>query len=70
MPRNNPEKSGSLSASATGGTPPLRRVGDPVNDATNMAPVLAVLGFEVIKGTDNSLVKMRRLIREFGEKRR
>ena len=41
---------------------------NPVNDANDMAVTLQSLGFEVIKGTDTSLVQMRRLIREFGEK--
>lgn len=41
---------------------------NPINDASDMAAVLESLGFEVIRGTDASLIQMRRLIREFGEK--
>lgn len=41
---------------------------NPVNDATDISAALVGLGFDVIKGTDASLVQMRRLIREFGER--
>ncbi len=40
---------------------------NPVNDATDIAAALEGLGFQVIKGTDTNLVRMRQLIREFGE---
>lgn len=43
-------------------------LGNPTNDAGDMAATLRFLGFEVITGTDTNLVQMRRLIREFGEK--
>lgn len=46
----------------------VSELANPVNDATDMSASLQNLGFEVIRGTDASLVEMRRLIREFGEK--
>lgn len=41
---------------------------NPVNDANDVAAALESVGFEVMKGTDQGLVGMRRLIREFGDK--
>lgn len=46
----------------------VSRLDNPVNDANDMAAALQGVGFEVIKGTDTTLVQMRRLIRAFGEK--
>ncbi len=41
---------------------------NPVNDANDIAAALEAVGFEVIKGTDQDLAGMRRLIRQFGQK--
>lgn len=41
---------------------------NPVNDATDMARSLKHLGFEVVSGMNQTLLQMRRLIREFGAK--
>ncbi len=51
-----------------GGYTKVGPLGNPVNDATDIAAALRILGFDVIIGTDTNLVQMRRLIREFGEK--
>jgi hypothetical protein len=41
------------------------RLGNPVNDAADMAAVLARVGFEVLSGTDADFEAMRRLMRDF-----
>ena len=44
-----------------------RKLSNPANDATDMAAVLADLGFEVIHGTNLNMKEMTDKVREFGD---
>src|SRR5215216_5330610 len=48
----------------------VKSLKNPANDASSMAATLSKLGFEVVMGTDKSLVEMKKLIRDFGRQLR